>query len=99
MVDSSIGGKTAIDTPLGKNLIGAFWQPQRIYIDLRFLETLPVREFVNGMAEVIKTAAIWDEVEFAALEDNASLLMATIRDKASDKLNRLDLIRDILKRI
>jgi pentafunctional AROM polypeptide len=99
MVDSSIGGKTAIDTPLGKNLIGAFWQPQRIYIDLRFLETLPVREFVNGMAEVIKTAAIWDEVEFAALEDNAILLMATIRDKSSDTLSRLDPIRDILKRI
>lgn len=99
MVDSSIGGKTAIDTPLGKNLIGAFWQPQRIYIDLRFLETLPVREFVNGMAEVIKTAAIWDEVEFAALEDNAILLMETIRDKASDPFSRLDPIRDILKRI
>jgi pentafunctional AROM polypeptide len=99
MVDSSIGGKTAIDTPLGKNLIGAFWQPQRIYIDLRFLETLPVREFVNGMAEVIKTAAIWDEVEFAALEDNASLLMATIRDKCSDTMSRLDPVRDILKRI
>ena len=99
MVDSSIGGKTAIDTPLGKNLIGAFWQPQRIYIDLRFLETLPVREFVNGMAEVIKTAAIWDEVEFAALEDNASLLMATIREKSSDAMSRLDPVRDILKRI
>lgn len=54
MVDSSIGGKTAIDTPLGKNLIGAFWQPQRIYVDLGFLETLPRREFINGMAEVIK---------------------------------------------
>ena len=99
MVDSSIGGKTAIDTPLGKNLIGAFWQPQRIYIDLRFLESLPVREFVNGMAEVIKTAAIWDEVEFAALEDNATLLMATIRDKSLDPFSRLNPIRDILKRI
>ena len=99
MVDSSIGGKTAIDTPLGKNLIGAFWQPQRIYIDLRFLETLPVREFVNGMAEVIKTAAIMDEVEFATLEDNATLLMATIRDKLSHTFSRLDPIRDILKRI
>lgn len=54
MVDSSIGGKTAIDTPLGKNLIGAFWQPQRIYVDLLFLETLPQREIINGMAEVIK---------------------------------------------
>jgi len=54
MVDSSIGGKTAVDTPLGKNLIGAFWQPERVYIDLAFLETLPEREFINGMAEVIK---------------------------------------------
>lgn len=54
MVDSSIGGKTAIDTPLGKNLIGAIWQPHRIYIDLNFLASLPPREFTNGMAEVIK---------------------------------------------
>ena len=54
MVDSSIGGKTAIDTPLGKNLIGAIWQPHRMYIDLDFLESLPEREFSNGMAEVIK---------------------------------------------
>ncbi len=56
MVDSSIGGKTAIDTPAGKNLIGAFWQPARIYIDLQFLNTLPTREFINGMAEVIKVS-------------------------------------------
>jgi pentafunctional AROM polypeptide len=54
MVDSSIGGKTAIDTPAGKNLVGAFWQPERIYIDLQFLESLPKREIVNGMAEVVK---------------------------------------------
>ncbi len=54
MVDSSIGGKTAIDTPEGKNLIGAFWQPRRIYIDLQFLDSLPEREFINGMAEVVK---------------------------------------------
>ena len=99
MVDSSIGGKTAIDTPFGKNLIGAFWQPQRIYIDLRFLETLPVREFINGMAEVVKTAAIWDEREFAFMEDNATLLMTTIRAKHSSNSNRLEKIRDVLKRI
>jgi pentafunctional AROM polypeptide len=99
MVDSSIGGKTAIDTPFGKNLIGAFWQPQRIYIDLRFLETLPVREFINGMAEVVKTAAIWDEAEFSALEDNAALIMATIQAGPSSTSSRLDPIRDILKRI
>lgn len=57
MVDSSIGGKTAIDSPLGKNLIGAFWQPERVFIDLKFLETLPEREFINGMAEVVKVSA------------------------------------------
>ena len=54
MVDSSVGGKTAIDTPHGKNLIGAFWQPEYIFIDAAFLETLPPREFSNGMAEVVK---------------------------------------------
>jgi 3-dehydroquinate synthetase len=54
MVDSSIGGKTAIDTPHGKNLIGTFWQPKRIYLDLSVLESLPQRELTNGMAEVIK---------------------------------------------
>ena len=61
MVDSSIGGKTAIDTPFGKNLVGAFWQPKRIYIDLMFLETLPRREFINGMAEVIKVRKFYQE--------------------------------------
>lgn len=97
MVDSSIGGKTAIDTPMGKNLIGAFWQPSRIYIDLAFLETLPVREFINGMAEVVKTAAIWDEEEFAALEDNSNLILTAIR--SSNDSDRLGPIRHILKRI
>jgi pentafunctional AROM polypeptide len=58
MVDSSVGGKTAIDTPLGKNLIGAFWQPEHIFIDASFLETLPPREFSNGMAEVVKVCMI-----------------------------------------
>ena len=56
MVDSAVGGKTAIDTPHGKNLIGAFWQPEYIFIDASFLETLPSREFANGMAEVIKVS-------------------------------------------
>lgn len=58
MVDSSIGGKTAIDTPAGKNLVGAFWQPERIYIDLQFLESLPKREIINGMAEVVKVGSV-----------------------------------------
>lgn len=96
MVDSSIGGKTAIDTPMGKNLVGAFWQPKRIYIDLVFLETLPVREFINGMAEVVKTAAIWNESEFAVLEASAPQILSCIRAKGPDRLNP---IRDVLKRI
>ena len=58
MVDSSVGGKTAIDTPHGKNLIGAFWQPEYIFIDAAFLGTIPPREFSNGMAEVIKVRSI-----------------------------------------
>jgi pentafunctional AROM polypeptide len=95
MVDSSIGGKTAIDTPLGKNLIGAIWQPSRIYIDLEFLETLPAREFINGMAEVIKTAAISSEEEFTALEDNADAILDAVR--SDRKQGRFDGIRDILK--
>ncbi|KAI9839686.1 MAG: 3-dehydroquinate dehydratase (3-dehydroquinase) [Sclerophora amabilis] len=97
MVDSSIGGKTAIDTPLGKNLIGAFWQPERIYVDLKFLETLPEREFINGMAEVIKTAAIWNEEEFRGLETNASSILEAIKSKKEEKARRLSTIRDALK--
>ncbi|KAM4066973.1 EPSP synthase (3-phosphoshikimate 1-carboxyvinyltransferase) domain-containing protein [Hirsutella rhossiliensis] len=96
MVDSSIGGKTAIDTPMGKNLVGAFWQPRRIYIDLDFLETLPAREFINGMAEVIKTAAIWDETEFTVLERSAADILACAR---SCSAGRFRPIRDALKRV
>ncbi|KAI1781989.1 EPSP synthase-domain-containing protein, partial [Ganoderma leucocontextum] len=84
MVDSSVGGKTAIDTPHGKNLIGAFWQPEYIFIDAAFLETLPAREFSNGMAEVIKTAAIWDEREFAALESRAAEIFAAIQTPSTN---------------
>ncbi|GMG05223.1 unnamed protein product [Aspergillus oryzae] len=97
MVDSSIGGKTAIDTPLGKNLIGAIWQPTRIYIDLEFLETLPVREFVNGMAEVIKTAAISSEEEFTALEDNAEAILTAVRSERKPGQRWFEGIEDILK--
>ncbi|KAI4287661.1 MAG: hypothetical protein L6R35_003077, partial [Caloplaca aegaea] len=99
MVDSSIGGKTAIDTPAGKNLIGAFWQPNKIYIDLNFLNTLPKREFINGMAEVIKTAAIWNEKEFEYLEENASRVMAAIRNAPDTSGQRLSDVRSIIKKL
>ncbi|KAJ2552391.1 3-dehydroquinate dehydratase (3-dehydroquinase), partial [Coemansia sp. RSA 1933] len=78
MVDSSIGGKTAVDTPAGKNLIGAFWQPKRIYMDMAVLSTLPAREFSNGMAEVVKTAAIWTPEEFDILEASAAEVRSAV---------------------
>jgi 3-dehydroquinate synthase len=67
-VDSSIGGKTAIDLPEGKNLLGTFYQPRAVFIDLKFLETLPEREFSNGLAEVLKYGIIDGEEMFALLE-------------------------------
>ncbi|WWC61194.1 pentafunctional AROM polypeptide [Kwoniella dejecticola CBS 10117] len=86
MVDSAVGGKTAIDTPHGKNLIGAFWQPSYIFVDLAFLTTLPPREVSNGMAEVVKTAAIWKDDDFALLESRPaeiSLAASTKPDTSS----------------
>ena len=57
IVDSNVRGKTAIDTPRNKNFVGAFRQPEYIFTDTAFLETLPAREFCNGMAEVVKVGS------------------------------------------
>lgn len=70
MVDSSIGGKTGINTKMGKNLVGAFYQPELVIIDLAFLDTLNNHEYVNGMAEVIKSGIIGDPSLFNDLLDN-----------------------------
>ncbi|KAI7903655.1 EPSP synthase-domain-containing protein [Cokeromyces recurvatus] len=88
MVDSSIGGKTAIDVPAGKNLIGAFWQPKRIFIDINFLCTLPEREFSNGMAELIKTAAISNEDDFCKLENGVEAIRDAVLGDNSNILNQ-----------
>lgn len=82
MVDSAVGGKTAIDTPHGKNLIGAFHQPQYVFIDAALLRTLPEREFSNGMAEVVKTAAIWDAQDFAKLEAASEAIRAAVLSRS-----------------
>lgn len=83
MVDSAVGGKTAIDHPHGKNLIGAFHQPQFVFVDAAWLLTLPEREFANGMAEVVKTAAIWDADDFDKLEsESQSIQAAVLSDEA-----------------
>lgn len=69
MVDSAVGGKTGVNHPQGKNLIGAFYQPRFVLIDPSVLKTLPPREFRAGMAEVIKYGIIWDAQLFAKLEE------------------------------
>ncbi|SDI57447.1 3-dehydroquinate synthase [Pseudomonas delhiensis] len=75
-VDSSVGGKTGINHPLGKNMIGAFYQPQAVVIDAASLRTLPARELSAGLAEVIKYGLICDEPFLAWLEDNVDALLA-----------------------
>ena len=69
-VDSSVGGKTGVDIPEGKNLVGAFYQPQGVYIDIALLKTLPQEELLGGLAEVIKYGVIQDPDFFKFLCDN-----------------------------
>jgi len=90
MVDAAIGGKTGVNHPQGKNLIGAFHQPRLVLIDPQVLNTLPVREFRAGMAEVIKYGVIWDAQLFAQMEQSQRL----------DQLRYLDagLLPEILRR-
>jgi len=73
-VDSSVGGKTGINHPLGKNMIGAFHQPRQVLIDVDTLATLPERELSAGLAEVIKHGAIADETYFDAIERDLAAL-------------------------
>jgi 3-dehydroquinate synthase len=75
-VDSSVGGKTAVNHPLGKNMIGVFNQPLRVVADLSTLKTLPQRELVAGLAEVIKYGPIADAVFLAWIEANLKSLLA-----------------------
>jgi 3-dehydroquinate synthase len=80
-VDSSVGGKTGVNLPGGKNLVGAFWQPRGVIIDVAVLDSLPEREFSAGMAEVVKYGVIQDAEFFAYLEKNADAINS--RDAAT----------------
>ena len=75
MVDSSIGGKTAINLNEGKNLVGAFWQPKTVIIDPEVLTTLPDREFYSAMGEVIKYGAILDRKLFNQISNNIDSIL------------------------
>jgi 3-dehydroquinate synthase len=76
MVDSSIGGKTGVDTPEAKNMIGSFYQPASVIIDTAFLKSIPLAEFRNGLAEVIKHAVIRDRNSFHLLESRPTDIIA-----------------------
>jgi len=73
-VDSSVGGKTAVNHPKGKNLIGAFYQPKAVFIDPEVLSTLDPRDVRAGLAEVVKYGVIWDNAFFKFLEENSNAL-------------------------
>ena len=87
-VDSSVGGKTAINHPLGKNMIGAFYQPQLVVCDLDTLATLPARELAAGLAEVIKYGPIADMAFMAWLEEHLDALLAGDRDALAHAVKR-----------
>ncbi|MDR2327120.1 MAG: 3-dehydroquinate synthase [Acidovorax sp.] len=87
-VDSSVGGKTAINHPLGKNMVGAFYQPQLVLCDLASLDTLPARELSAGLAEVIKYGPIADMAFFEWLEAHIDRLRAGDRQAMAQAVKR-----------
>ncbi|MFQ3200335.1 MAG: 3-dehydroquinate synthase [Zhongshania sp.] len=88
MVDSSVGGKTGVNHSLGKNMIGAFHQPNCVVADLSLLDTLPDREFAAGMAEVIKYGLICDAPFFEWMEKNIAGLMSRDSDLLAEAVYR-----------
>ncbi|MBW2107925.1 MAG: 3-dehydroquinate synthase [Deltaproteobacteria bacterium] len=87
-VDSSVGGKTGVDIPEGKNLIGTFYQPKAVFIDLSLLKTLPDKDLRNGLAEIIKYAIISDEAIFGVLERDKALVMKRDPGVMKDLISR-----------
>lgn len=88
MVDSSVGGKTGVNHPMGKNMIGAFYQPKAVIADISLLKTLPPRELSAGLAEVIKYGLICDYEFFVWLEENISLLLSGDEDALAYAVKR-----------
>jgi 3-dehydroquinate synthase len=87
-VDSSVGGKTAVNHPMGKNMIGAFYQPQCVLIDINTLQTLPRREFAAGLAEVIKYGLIIDEEFYGWLHEQMPKLLAREEPALAEAIER-----------
>jgi|TARA_Y100000310_G_scaffold345431_1_gene464895 3-dehydroquinate synthase len=99
MVDSSVGGKTAVDTKHGKNLIGSIYQPDAVFTELDFLDTLPKEEFLNGMAEVIKIAITSDKKLFSFIEKNNKQILAKEKQVLLHIIKRsIELKRDVVEK-
>src|SRR5512147_1202872 len=88
MVDSSVGGKTGVNHAMGKNMIGAFYQPKKVLMDLDVLRSLPQEEFLAGMAEVIKYGVIWDASFFEYLDRKREKILALNPDVLSQIIQR-----------
>jgi 3-dehydroquinate synthase len=94
MVDASIGGKTGVDTPAGKNLVGAFHAPAAVLVDPQLLATLPFREMRAGFAEIVKHGVIADDVYLREVASGASEMLSAAGGSASDRLLSL-IVRSI----
>ena len=87
-IDSSVGGKTAINNKYGKNLIGSFYQPKLVLIDTRTLKTLPKRQMISGYAEMVKYSFIKDRSFFSWLEKNGNLVLKKNSEKLEFSINK-----------
>ena len=88
MMDASIGGKTAVDLPQGKNLVGAFYQPKFVLSDVSILTTLPQRELTSGWAEALKHGLILDEGLLSTFENQSEEILALESEIATDVIRR-----------
>ena len=99
MVDSSIGGKTGVDTKYGKNLIGTTYQPDGVFTDLDFLNSLPKEEFLNGLVEIIKIAATSDKELFGFIENNISSILEKEKNSLTHIIKRsIELKKNVVEK-
>lgn len=99
LVDSSVGGKTGINTKYGKNLIGTIWQPDAVFADLEFLKNLPDEEYLNGLAEIIKVSLALDKELFEFIEKNFKKILEKQEDSLTYIIKRsIELKRNIVEK-
>lgn len=97
-VDASVGGKTGVDLPQGKNLVGAFHQPKAVVIDTLTLNTLPKRELRSGLAEVVKHGIIYDQAFYRFLDEHAPNLLGRDADALQEAIRRsVEIKRDVVE--